>query len=71
MFDPRNDLVLSSVRIGMDSMNLVTVISRYNYVGASQTSRTIWQWYGLLLPCVCWSFLAATTYMFVYKTPSE
>ena len=32
MFDPRNDTVLSSVRIGMDSMNLVTVISRYMWV---------------------------------------
>jgi len=28
-FDPRNDLVLNSVRIGMDCMNLVTVILRY------------------------------------------
>jgi len=31
-FDPRNDLVLSCVRIGMDCMNLVTVISRYTQV---------------------------------------
>ena len=29
-FDPRNDLVLGSVRIGMGCMNPVTVISRYN-----------------------------------------
>ena len=28
-FDPRNDLVLDSVRIGMGCMNLVTIISRY------------------------------------------
>jgi len=28
-FNPRNDLVLGSVRIGMDCMNLVTVILRY------------------------------------------
>jgi len=27
-FDPRNDLVLSGVRIGMGCMNLVTAISR-------------------------------------------
>ena len=28
-FDPRNNLALGGVRIGMDCMNLVTVISRY------------------------------------------
>jgi len=28
-FNPRNDLVLGSVRIGMGCMNVVTVISRY------------------------------------------
>ena len=31
-FDSRNNLVLSSVRIGMGCMNLVTVISRYTRV---------------------------------------
>jgi len=31
-FDPRNNLVLGSVRIGMDCMNLLTVISRYTRV---------------------------------------
>ena len=31
-FDPRNDLVLGRVRIGMGCMNLVTVISRYTRV---------------------------------------
>ena len=28
-FDPKTDLELGGVRIGMDCMNLVTVISRY------------------------------------------
>ena len=31
-FDPRTDFVLGSVRIGMDCMNLVTVISDYTRV---------------------------------------
>jgi len=31
-FDPRNNLVLVGVRIGMGCMNLVTVISRYMQV---------------------------------------
>ena len=31
-FDPRNDLVLGSIRIGMGCMNLVTVISRCIWV---------------------------------------
>jgi len=31
-FDPRNDLVLSGVRIGMGCMNLVTAISRSTWV---------------------------------------
>ena len=31
-FDPRNNLVLSGVRIGMGCMNLVIVISRYTWV---------------------------------------
>jgi len=31
-FDPRNNLALDSVRIGMGCMNLVTVISRYTWV---------------------------------------
>jgi len=31
-FDPRNDLVLGGVGIGMGCMNLVTVISRYTRV---------------------------------------
>ena len=30
--DPRNDLVLGGIRIGMGCMNLVTVISRYTRV---------------------------------------
>ena len=31
-FDPRNDLVLGGVRIGMGCMNLVTAISRSMWV---------------------------------------
>jgi len=31
-FDPRTDFVLGCVRIGMDCMNLVTVISEYTQV---------------------------------------
>jgi len=31
-FDPRTDFVLGGVRIGMDCMNLVTVISEYTQV---------------------------------------
>jgi len=31
-FDPRTDLEFGGVRIGMDCMNLVTVISRYTRV---------------------------------------
>ena len=31
-FDPRNDLVLGGVRIGMGCMNLVTAISRYTRI---------------------------------------
>ena len=31
-FDPRTDFVLGGVRIGMDCMNLVTVISEYTWV---------------------------------------
>ena len=31
-FDPRNNFVLGGVRIGMDCMNLVTVISEYTQV---------------------------------------
>ena len=38
-FDPRTDFVLGGVRIGMDCMNLVTVISRYTQVPVT-LSRT-------------------------------
>ena len=34
-FDPRNDLVLSGVRIGMGCMNLVTAISRSTRVAVT------------------------------------
>jgi len=37
-FDPRNDLVLGGVRIGMGCMNLVTAISRSTRVPVTLTS---------------------------------
>ena len=40
-FDPRTDFVLGGVRIGMDCMNLVTVISRYTQVPVTLTVTTL------------------------------
>ena len=40
-FDPRTDYVLGGVRIGMDCMNLVTVISRYTRVPVTLTVTTL------------------------------
>ena len=40
-FDPRNNFVLGGVRIGMDCMNLVTVISEYTQVPVTLTHRVV------------------------------
>ena len=49
-FDPRNNIVLSNVRMCMDSMNLVTVISRYSQVFV--TLR--WRASNVTQPCNNW-----------------
>ena len=40
-FDARTDFVLGGVRIGMDCMNLVTVISRYTQVPVTLNLQSI------------------------------
>ena len=50
-FDPRNNLALGGVRIGMGCMNLVTVISRYTRVpvtlmrSATQSLHAVREYY--------------------------
>ena len=41
-FDPKTDFEFGDVRIGMDCMNLVTVISRYTRVPVALTQWSLY-----------------------------
>ena len=50
--DPRNDLVLGGVRIGMRCMNLVTAISRYTRVPVTLRTPAYAFMYNSYLGCL-------------------